>query len=55
MNRLKIFEQVQGRKIAKEMSHRSLKTEISIGVKARLLYLSDARGPMMMCPFFIGL
>jgi len=55
MNRLKIFDQVQGRKIAKEIRHSSLKTEISIGVKARLLYLSDARGPMMMCPFTIGL
>jgi hypothetical protein len=55
MNRLKVFEQVQGRKIAKEMSNSSLNTGISIGVKARLLYLSDARGPMMMCPFIIGL
>jgi hypothetical protein len=55
MNRLKIFEQVQGCKIAKEMSHSSLKTGISIGVKAKLLYLSDARGPLMMCPFTNGL
>jgi hypothetical protein len=55
MNRLKIFEQVQGRKIAKEMTHDSLKNGISVEEKARLLYLSDARGPMMMCPFFIGL
>jgi len=39
------------------MSHGPLKAGISVVVKANLLYLrlSDARVPMMMCPFTNGL
>jgi hypothetical protein len=37
------------------MSHGPLKTRISVDEKAKLLYLSDARGPLMMCPFTNGL
>jgi hypothetical protein len=41
-------------KMAAERSHGPLKTGISAMVEVKLLYLSDARVPLMMCPFTSG-